>query len=906
MRILQSQIKSRKATAIPLYVLITLPMLAQIAAITSLVGYLTFRSGYQAIEAVAMQLLGETGDRITQELDAYLKSAQQVNRNHVVAVEAGVLDLQNLDQLHRYLILELQQSDALTSFIFSTPEGNARVVHRIEPEQIESGFTPLTVSDLPFEAGVATPESSGELALYSVDKAGNLGRLILTLKNFDIRQRPWYLRAIETGESGWSSPFRVGTTDLLAVNTYDLVYDDQQRLQGVFGVHLSLNQISKFLRGLEVGNQGTAFIIDRDGQLVAGSVDGKAYSTTLMPPNGQFDAADNQKFRRSLVEQSSNALIRGAAQHLIAEFGSFRQVQTLEQFSISINSKRQFLQVMPYGSDSNLDWLIVTIVPEYSFMADIYASLYRTAAASIFTLFGAIALYLRIARCVTRPIVALNQSAQAFERGEPIRPVPSTGIWEVDSLQKTFHQMASRLGELLHTLERQVQQRTVELRHSEANLKEAQRIAKIGSWVMDVATEKIIWSEELLQIYDLGEGGHSLGYHDFISYLPPEDQETLMSAVKRAIADGESYEIEHRFIRQDGKALHIVSRGEAVFNGQGRVVELVGTAMDISDRKQAELQQQRHFQEIAEWRDRYETAARASDRVLFEYDLAADEDTWGPNIEEILGYSAEEISGGMERYVKLIHPEDRERFVETLGEDRTSTKPYQVEFRLQKPDGTYSWVEEQGITRFNAEGQPIQVVGYVADISRRKCMELKLQALATIDVLTQVANRRQLEISLDDEWQRHRQSQHPLTLIMLDIDHFKAFNDTYGHPAGDTCLRRVAQALQTVVNRPDDLVARYGGEEFTLLLPNTDYAGAFATAQRIQEAIARLAIANPGSEKTILTVSMGIAVVCVSAELTAAIAMSRADEALYRAKRVRDTYRIEGVGLSLSRKNRSA
>ncbi|MBD2465140.1 PleD family two-component system response regulator [Oscillatoria sp. FACHB-1407] len=168
----------------------------------------------------------------------------------------------------------------------------------------------------------------------------------------------------------------------------------------------------------------------------------------------------------------------------------------------------------------------------------------------------------------------------------------------------------------------------------------------------------------------------------------------------------------------------------------------------------------------------------------------------------------------------------------------------------------------------------------------------KLERLASIDGLTQLANRRSFDLSLQQEWQRLNREQAPLTLILCDIDYFKAYNDSYGHIAGDECLRQVAALLQETVKRPADLVARYGGEEFALILPNTGLDGAIRLVETIQTHLRRRAIAHAGSSvNSIITVSIGIASTVPHTKLSPHELIDQADQALYRAKlQGRDRY----------------
>ncbi|MGG3940910.1 diguanylate cyclase [Peribacillus psychrosaccharolyticus] len=161
-----------------------------------------------------------------------------------------------------------------------------------------------------------------------------------------------------------------------------------------------------------------------------------------------------------------------------------------------------------------------------------------------------------------------------------------------------------------------------------------------------------------------------------------------------------------------------------------------------------------------------------------------------------------------------------------------------------------------------------------------------LQNLSSMDGLTGIANRRSFDSRIADEWKRSlRQNGEPLSLIMLDIDHFKLYNDTYGHQEGDNCLKKIAAAIQACCIRPGDLAARYGGEEFSVILPATSAAGAISVAERIKTAIDRMQIPHANSlNSPHVTVSMGIGTVIPSEAGTVTTLIEHADQALYQAK----------------------
>jgi diguanylate cyclase (GGDEF)-like protein len=160
-----------------------------------------------------------------------------------------------------------------------------------------------------------------------------------------------------------------------------------------------------------------------------------------------------------------------------------------------------------------------------------------------------------------------------------------------------------------------------------------------------------------------------------------------------------------------------------------------------------------------------------------------------------------------------------------------------------------------------------------------------LRTIALIDGLTGVANRRQFEQVLPVSWSQCAREKQPLTVILLDIDFFKHFNDTYGHTEGDVCLRLVAQKIHDTVNRPYDLVARFGGEEFICILPNTDLIGGTYVAQQIVDSIVSLKIPHINSSiSAFVTISAGVSSVVPEYDMSSTTLIEEADKQLYIAK----------------------
>src|ERR1035437_6532270 len=240
----------------------------------------------------------------------------------------------------------------------------------------------------------------------------------------------------------------------------------------------------------------------------------------------------------------------------------------------------------------------------------------------------------------------------------------------------------------------------------------------------------------------------------------------------------------------------------------------------------------------------------------------------------------------------LVHPEDQRKRMAVVGELRSAREDAMVECRVRKRDGDYLWVESAlRLVRDPGTGIPSGILNTVRDISERKRAEQQLreayravELMSLTDVLTGLANRRRFDRYLATEWRRNMRDNKPLSLLMLDVDLFKAYNDTYGHQQGDSCLKQIAEACMDVVSRAGDLVARFGGEEFVVVLPNTESEGALQVANEICESLRNRRLPHTGSPFGIITISIGCATLIPQAGMHAPDLIAVADHALYSAK----------------------
>lgn len=260
-----------------------------------------------------------------------------------------------------------------------------------------------------------------------------------------------------------------------------------------------------------------------------------------------------------------------------------------------------------------------------------------------------------------------------------------------------------------------------------------------------------------------------------------------------------------------------------------------------------------------------------------------------PSFTRLLGWLPEEVVGhGPEVFIAPEHLQHVVAASTLMLAGTEEGEPLAIEVR--RKDGSTVWMEGKArMVRDPATGVPSDFVLIMRDITERRRLEEQLLSLSMTDGLTGLGNRRAFDGSLDREWRRTVRTGGQMSLLLLDIDRFKEFNDQYGHQVGDDCLRAVAAAIKDALHRPTDEVARYGGEEIAIILPDTDGEGAFEIAERLRVAIEKLGlphINNPEGGGRV-TVSIGSATALSRSGGTIRMPeglLLAADTALYKAK----------------------
>ncbi len=291
---------------------------------------------------------------------------------------------------------------------------------------------------------------------------------------------------------------------------------------------------------------------------------------------------------------------------------------------------------------------------------------------------------------------------------------------EIRLLKAVAAQMGIAIAQA-NLIEQDKQQR-LKLQHSEASLAAAQKIAHIGSWEFDVVTNKITWSEEVFRIFGLDSTAPEPTYVEILQMYHPDDRDLFQQTVSLAISQGTSYKKELRIVHPGGQIRYVEARGTSVFNETSEVIKLLGTVMDITDRKQAEAALQ-----ISE--ERFYLAFEGCSMGLWDWNVRTGEVYFSSRWKTMLGYEVEEVENSFASWEQLVHPEDLPQAQAAIqAHFQCESSMYEVEFRMMTKSGEWKWILAQArVMERDDAGNPLRMTGTHIDISDRKKAEVDLQ-----------------------------------------------------------------------------------------------------------------------------------------------------------------------------------
>ncbi len=322
----------------------------------------------------------------------------------------------------------------------------------------------------------------------------------------------------------------------------------------------------------------------------------------------------------------------------------------------------------------------------------------------------------------------------------------------------------------------------------------------------------------------LGRSYKEIGGHD------PDRTYLVFNTVFRTGVP--THDLERTFLRPDGRPIVVETSISLVRDETGRAVGFRGIVRDITHRKKIE-------NELAEWKKRYDLIVASSGQVVNDYNAETGTLLWSGSLEKVLGYQPQEMSGRAGQWIKLLHPEDRERTVRHFEEAYRNNTPIDIQYRFRHKNGHYLWIHDRGFYFPDEQGRPVRLLSLLQDITPQKNAEERLRALSLVDELTGIYNRRGFMTLAEQELKTANRLKRGMFLLFVDLDDLKGINDAFGHPEGDQALRAVVTVLKETFRDPD-IVARIGGDEFVVLaLEGTEASSPEDLKRRLHQNLSR-------------------------------------------------------------------
>ncbi len=711
-----NQLATKFWLKVPLQTVLIVPFVLQTVGAVGLVGYLSFRNGQKAVNHLVMRLSEKTTKRIAYYTEDYLERPHIILEGVVSAVYSGNLNLENFEQLQCYFFEKLRQPDLGNHLGVGLPNGYTLAVERGDEE--EEG-TVVKIRD----------ELTGQnRETYGIDRQCNLTELLNTDFNYDPRQRAWYQKAVTAGKATWSPLYPSEYEGVIELSAVAPVYSQNGDLLGVLSSELTTQELTDLLTNLQLSKSGEVLIIERSGAIIASTSE-----SAVMESEGEGEA------QRIHVTNSRIPLVQLTSQHLLQEFGDFKNITRTEYLTLEIEGERELVQVTPFQSRYGLDWLIIVIIPEVDFMADIYANTRTTMWLCLAALMIAILIGILTSRWVIQPIQHLNQAAQDITQGKWQQLIINTQRSdELGGLAQSFNNMALQLQKSFTNL----QSMNEALSASEQRLTQFLEAIPVGVTVYD-ATGKLFYinktANKLLGI----SVSLDLDTQEWVEGFPiykagTEKVYPLEQLPAQQALNGIPIYVDDLEIHPPEKTITLEAWATPIYDARGHVTYAIAAFQDITDRKQAEFLLEERAKLAAFGSDvglalstshTLEQILKSCTDAMVKHLDAAFARIWFLNPEEnILELKA---SSGLYTHLDGDHsrvPIGKLK-IGLIAQEKSPHVTNNV--LLDERVGDKEWARREGMVSF--AGYPLRVkqkvVGVIAMFSRHKLPEVRLQGL---------------------------------------------------------------------------------------------------------------------------------------------------------------------------------
>ncbi len=680
---------------IPLRLVLILPFVLEVVGAVGLTGYLSFRNGQTAVHSFATQLTSQVGDRIQERIRTYLETPQLINTINLNAVESGLLNLKDFEQIQRQFWGQNRFLDSVSAVYYAN-----------EAQEF------ISVAHLANGRSYLSRMKQADRGLrhnYLLNDQGKIKQAINKIPNYDPRIRPWYQVAKQAGKSTWSRIFQYQFNSRVAISFASPLYEPTGRFKGVLVSELHLEEISKFLQQVEISPKGQAFLVERSGELVATST---VETPFRLKPNQQN--LNKPKSFRLPATSSQNFLTQATAEYL-QELGDLTAIAQPQSLSFVENHQRNFVRVVPYKDKAGLDWLIVVVVPEADFIAEIDRSNYVTIQLMIAALAGSLALGLVTTHWIAKPISELSQASRDLALDRLEKPVDEhSPIAELEILTYTFNQMTTYLQESFEEVKEALQE-------------SEERFAKIFRTSPDPISLRSFPSGKYLEVNDslvnlleysraeiIGKTADELG-----SWIAsPQERQNLIQALEE---NGKLQGLEIQLVSRSGKQIFSLVSCELIeLDGQRC---LLTVAKDITDRKHLEVALQ---QSEAKLNDILSSSnAAICCFKIYPYDHCQYE-YFSPSHERMFGFTSAEMLADPNLWLSRVHPDDHDKLFVTYSQI-SENHGFTAEYRFYRKDGQWRWIVDYMTFRRDETDRYWRVTIAAVDITDRKQLELALQ-----------------------------------------------------------------------------------------------------------------------------------------------------------------------------------